>query len=422
MLAELPVELLGGIVSYGSTKDLFNLRLTSRLLHNSLSEAFGRRFFQQRTHHYTTRSLQLLLELSQSVSIQNALKELTIVAVEPLYRDDDALQQLLRPQVIGKRAESLWHQNRHRRSTSKPPPFPDVAGFSSDWRALQESINEQCASMLKEALTNLFARAQQTPPMLLLRYEPRKWDGYRYKFDTPAALAQFVGADDSYLGVNEPVKTLTPILSTASEIGYPTAGIELGRGSHNHHWGVSTFEPLMKVSPSALANLRRLDIALTMTAADLHDDRDEGLRYMMSLSASLAELNITFDHKDRCFLTSEYMTTWAHCVSDAPLTSLSITNGHMSADGLGKLLEPHSGTLRSLQLHYVSFGDDDEPLAMLERLSGFPMLDTLDLVGLARRGTDVAIDMETLGSVFSARGRAAVRELWRKFMVGYCVE
>jgi hypothetical protein len=421
MLAELPVELLGGIVSYGSTKDLFNLRLTSRLLHNSLSEAFGRRFFQQRTHHYTTRSLQLLLELSQSVSIQNALKELTIVAVEPLYRDDDALQQLLRPQVIGKRAESLWHQNRHHRSTSKPPAFPDVARFSSDWLALQESINEQCASMLKEALTNL-ARAQQTPPMLLLRYEPRKWDGYRYKFDTPAALAQFVGADDSYLGVNEPVKTLTPILSTASEIGYPIAGIELGRGSHNHHWGVSTFEPLIQVSPSALANLRRMDIALTITAADLDDDRDEGLRYMLSLSASLAELNIAFCHKDRVLLTSEYMTTWAHCVSDAPLTSLSITNGHMSADGLGKLLEPHSGTLRSLQLYYVSFGDDDEPLAMLERLSGFPMLDTLDLVGLARRGTDVAIDMETLGSVFSARGRAAVRELWREFMVGYCVE
>ena len=143
---------------------------------------------------------------------------------------------------------------------------------------------------------------------------------------------------------------------------------------------------------------------------------------MLSLSASLAELTIIFCPGDRCFLTSEYMTTWAHCVSDAPLASLSITNGHMSADGLGKLLEPHSGTLRSLQLYYVSFGDNDDLRPMFERLSTFPMLDTLDLMGLAQRGTDVAIDLETLGSVFSARGRAAVKKLWRKSMFGYCVE
>lgn len=143
---------------------------------------------------------------------------------------------------------------------------------------------------------------------------------------------------------------------------------------------------------------------------------------MLSLSASLAELTIIFCPGDRCFLTSEYMTTWAHCVSDASLASLSITNGHMSGDGLGKLLEPHGGILRSLQLYYVSFGDNDDLRPMFERLSTFPMLDTLDLMGLAQRGTDVAIDLETLGSVFSARGRAAVKKLWRKSMFGYCVE
>lgn len=421
MLAELPVELLSVITSYGSRKDLFILRLTSRLLHNSLSEDFYRRYFQQRTHHYTTRSLQLLLKFSQSERIQNALKQLTILGVEPIYRDDDALQQLLRPQVIGKRAESLWRQNRHHRSTSRPPPFSNVTAFRADWLALQESINEQCASMFKEVLANL-ARFEQPPPMLSLRYVPRKWDGYRYKFDTPAALAQFVGADTLSLGVDEPVETLAPIFSTASEIRYPIAEIELGRGSHSHHWRLSKFERLMEVSPSALANLRKLDIAITVTAADLHDGRDEVLRYMLSLPASLAELTVTFCPGDRCFLTCEYMTTLAHCLSDAPLTSLSITNGHMSSDGLGKLLEPHSGTLRSLQLYYVSFGDNDDPYPLFERLSKFPMMDSLDLIGLTRRGADIAIDMETLGSVFSARGRAAVKELWRKFMACYCVE
>jgi hypothetical protein len=116
------------------------------------------------------------------------------------------------------------------------------------------------------------------------------------------------------------------------------------------------------------------------------------------------------------------VSAWAHCISDALPTSLSITNRHMYSDGLGKLSESHSGTLRSLQLHYVSYGDDDDPVAMPERLSAFPMVDTLDLIGLARRSTDIAVDMETLGSVFSARGRVDVRELWRKFMGRYCVE
>lgn len=151
MLTELPVELLGSIASYGYRTDLFNLRLTSRLLHTSFSDDFDRRFFRDRTHHYSTRSLKLLLEISKSVRTRKAVKRLTIVAVEPLYRDVDALQTPIRPQVIKKRAEQLARQNRHHRSTSKPPPVSDIATFSSEWLALQDSINEQCASMFEEA-------------------------------------------------------------------------------------------------------------------------------------------------------------------------------------------------------------------------------------------------------------------------------
>ena len=421
MLTELPVELVEKIVSHGTKRELFNLRLTSRQLQTSLSDSFYHRFFLELTHHYTIRSLKLLLEISRAARIRDAVERLVIVAVEPLYRDVDALQKPIRPQVIKKRAESLARQNRHHRSTSQLPLVSDTAEFSSGWLSLQESINEQCASMFKGALAN-FGRAQQ-PASLFLRYVPSEWDGYGFGFETPAALARFVGAADaSYFGLDEPMRTLVPIFSMASEAGLLIAGIEVGRGSHNRHWGVSAFEPLLQVPPSALADLRELKMALTMTAADLDNEQDEGFRYMLSLAAELAELNIAFCHRDRCFLASGYMSTLAHCISDVPLTSLSITNGHMSSDGLSKLLEPHRTTLRSLQLRFVSFGDDDDSSQMFERLSTFPMLVALELVGLTQRGADVAIDMETLGSFFSARGRTAVKELWRKFLACYCVE
>jgi hypothetical protein len=421
MLTELPVELVESIASHGTKRELFNLRLTSRQLQTSLSGSFYRRFFRELTHHYTTRSLKLLLEISRVARVRDAVKRLTIVAVEPLYRDVGALQKPIRPQVIKKRAESLARQNRHHRSTSKPLPVSDTTEFSSGWLSLQESINAQCASMFKDALANL-ARARQ-PASLFLSYRPSKWGGYGFRFDTPAALARFVGAADaSYFGLDEPVRTLVPLFSMASEAGLLIAGIELGRGSHNRHWGVSTFEPLLQVPPAALADLRKIKIALTMTSADLDNERDEGLRYMLSLAASLAELNISFFQRDRYFLTSRYMSTLAHCISDAPLTSLSITNGHMSSDGLSKLLEPHRTTLQSLQLCFVSFGDDDDSSLVFEQLSTFPMLANLELVGLTQRGADIAIDMETLGSFFSARGRTAVEEPWRKFLACYCVE
>jgi hypothetical protein len=421
MLTELTVELVDSIASYGTKRELFNLRLTSRQLQTSLSDTFYRRFFQERTHHYTIRSLKLLLQISQAARTRDAVKRLVIMAVEPLYRDVDALQKPIRPQVIKKRAESLARQNWHHRSTSKPSPVSDTAEFRSGWLSLQESINEQCASMFKEALANL-ARARR-PASLFLRYIPSEWDGYGFGFETPAALARFVGAADaSYFGLNEPVRTLLPVFSMASEAGFLIAGIELGRGSHNRHWGVSGFEPLLQVPPSALADLCKITVALTMTAADLDNERDEGLRYMLSLAAGLVELYITFSQRDRCFLTSGYMSTLAHCISDAPLTSLSITRGHMCSDGLSKLLEPHRTTLLSLQLRFVSFGDDDDSSLMFERISTFPMLVALELVGLTQRGADVAIDMGILGSFFGARGRTAVKELWRKFLACYYVE
>jgi hypothetical protein len=421
MLTELTVELVDSIASYGTKRELFNLRLTSRQLQRSLSDTFYRRFFQELTHHYIIRSLKLLLQVSQAARIRDAVQRVVVVAVEPLYRDIDALQKPIRPQVIKKRAESLARQNRHHRSTSQLPPVWNATEFSSGWLSLQESINEQCALMFKETLAN-FARAQQ-PVALFLRYVPSEWDGYGSSFDTPAALARFVGAADaSCFGLNEPVRALLPVFSMASEAGLPIAGIELGRGSHNRHWGVSAFEPLMQVPPSALADLCKITVALTMTAADLDNERDEGLRYMLSLAAGLVELYITFSQRDRCFLTSGYMSTLAHCISGAPLTSLSITRGHMCSDGLSKLLEPHRTALLSLQLRFVSFGDDDDSSLMFERISTFPMLVALELVGLTQRGADVAIDMGTLGSFFGARGRTAVKELWRKFLACYYVE
>lgn len=417
MLGELPVELLSSIISYGYRSDFFNLRLTSRLLYTSLSDDFNRQIFRKRTHRYTTRSLERLLEISQVARLRDSIEQLTIVAVDPLHRDADALQKLLR---VKKRAESLERQNRlHRSTSSKPPTVEDIDRFSSDWLALQEAINRECASLLREALINLL-RAQQ-PATLLLRYTLAQWDGYGFKFASPGTLAQFVGADVLHFAPGAPVPTLAPLLSMASEMEYSISGIDLSPGSRNHSWPIWAFEPLMEVSPSAFAHLRRLTIALTMADANVDDVRDEGFRYMMSLSALFAELNITLLPGERCFLTFDYMSAWAHCISDAPLTSLRFTNGYMSAGGLGKLLESHSETLESLQLHYVSFGDNDDSFAVFERLSTFPMLDTLDLIGLTQRNMDIAIDMETLGSVFSARGGTAVKELWRKFMVSYCV-
>jgi hypothetical protein len=361
--------------------------------------------------------LEQLLKISQIARIRDAIKQVTIVAVDPLYRDADALQKLLR---VKKRAESLVRQNRQHRSSSKPPTVSDVARLSCDWLALQEAINRQCASLLKEILINLL-RAQQ-PAMLLLRHEPSQWDGYGFKFKERGALAHFVGADILHFTPDEPVPTLAPMFSMASETGYPITGIEFGRGSRSHHWPMWTFEPLMQVPPFALAHLRRLTMALTTAVVNLDAVRVEGFRYMLSLSASLAELDISFLSRERCYLTFDYMSTWAHCISDAPLTSLRFTNGHMSAKGLGKLLESHSETLQILHLYHVSFGDDVGSFAIFERLSTFPMLITLDLICLTQHGRDIAINMETLGSVFSARGRTAVKDLWRKFLASYCVE
>jgi hypothetical protein len=56
MLTDLPVELLSTIASHISNSDLFNLRLTSRILYAGLADDFDR-FFQDRTHLYTVRSL-----------------------------------------------------------------------------------------------------------------------------------------------------------------------------------------------------------------------------------------------------------------------------------------------------------------------------------------------------------------------------
>jgi hypothetical protein len=104
MLAELPIELLSSITSYGLKTELLNLMLTSRLLHASLLDEFDRKFFQKRIYHHTTHSLDLLLKILQVARLRDSIKQLTIVAIEPIFQDADALQKLLR---MEKRAESL---------------------------------------------------------------------------------------------------------------------------------------------------------------------------------------------------------------------------------------------------------------------------------------------------------------------------
>jgi hypothetical protein len=88
----------------------------------------------------------------------------------------------------------------------------------------------------------------------------------------------------------------------------------------------------------------------------------------------------------------------------------------MSASGLGELLLSHSSTLRNLQLHYVSFGPRDVPLAVFEKLSASLVLDSLELFGLTQDEVEVAMDRKTLSSCFGARGKVAVADLWWEFI------
>jgi hypothetical protein len=86
------------------------------------------------------------------------------------------------------------------------------------------------------------------------------------------------------------------------------------------------------------------------------------------------------------------MAVLRDCFSNKTLTSISLTRGHMSANGLGKLLESHSQTLQDLQLRYITFGDGDNFMAMFAQICAFTNLDSLDMIGLRQGGVKLKVD------------------------------
>jgi hypothetical protein len=92
MFTDLPVELLSTIASHISSSDLFNLRLTSRILCAGLVDDFDR-FFQDPTHLYTVRGLESLVQISRVPRLRNAIKRLTVVVSQFFYWDPDAIEK-----------------------------------------------------------------------------------------------------------------------------------------------------------------------------------------------------------------------------------------------------------------------------------------------------------------------------------------
>jgi hypothetical protein len=430
MLTSLPEELLVIISNYGSIEDIYSLRRTSHTLHANLANEFNRRYFHDYTQNYTTQDLKKLSQVLRVPGIRNAVKHLKIEAVDTPHRDDTAFRRFIRTCVLGERARTPPPKRRSslelRRSLSPRRiynllPTPRVADFDPRelsemralglrWPALQESVDAYCAKLFLPAMVDL-AQARM-PTTLSLLYRGTKLDGYGTAIDKPAALAERLGLSVSQLGLRDPARALAPIMSMAAEAGCPIVALDFG----NQFCGIRTLEPLIHVPPFAFAHIRKLSIALSVTAADLDDDHDEPLRYLLPLATSLEELVITFRRGYHCFLTSSYMATLTHCLSDAPLKNISIVNGCMSASGLGALLLSHSSTLRSLQLHYVSFGPRDVPLAVFEKLSTSLVLDSLELFGLTQDELEIAMDRKTLSSCFGARGKVAVADLWWEFI------
>ena len=435
MLTGLPEEILTLISSYGSIEDIYSLRRTSRALYANLADEFNRRYFHDYTQHYTAHSLKKLSQVLRVPGIRNAVKHLEIEVVDTPRRDDKAFRRFIRTHVLGERAKvppsddllrglsvSRMSLSRSPRRNSDPlpqplhaavdPPHPsEKHDLSLRWLALQESVDADCAKHFLPAMVEL-AHAR-TPTTLSLRYQVTEWDDFGTGIDKPAGLTRIIDLSVSQLGFRDPAKTLAPIMSMAAEAGCPIVALDFG----NQFCEMITLKPLMQVPPFAFAQIRKLSIALTVRAAD--DDHDEPLRYLLSLATSLEELAITFCRGDRCFLTSAYMATLTHCLSDAPLTHISITNGNMSAEGLGELLLSHSSTLRNLQLHYVSFGVQDASFAMFEKISASLVLDSLELFGVMQDGLEIAMDRKTLSSCFGARGKVAVADLWWEFMACY---
>jgi hypothetical protein len=290
-----------------------------------------------------------------------------------------------------------------------PSPVPWFSG--SDWLALRDSIHEQCAGLFSDALTEL-ARTNELE-MLSLRYHTTEWT------DSPAQLLARLGCHGH--SPLDPAETLASILSLTPKQGWPIhiASLDLGSDSHNIFDGIKALEPLIQVPPATLAGIRQLSLPLTVTDNDLKDGSDEAFRYLLSAPTSLAELNITFCETERCFITSAYMAVVAECLSNARVISISIAHGNMSAVGLGNLIKSQGRTLQSLKLRHISFSDGDNSWAMLSQIRASTMLTSLELFDLTHGDSPIAMDCKAPGSSFSARGNAAVQDLWRHYMACY---
>jgi hypothetical protein len=344
-----------------------------------------------------------------------------VVVSQFFYRDPDAIQKHIEDREAVKdlkvphaRPEQgrIYRSERtsglippHQTMSIPPPPHPWFSG--SDWLALRDSIHEQCKGLLTDALDEL-AQADKLAMLSLRRYEI----GFA---DAPAQLPRVC----QYYSRLDPAERLALILSLTSKRGWPIAALDLEPGCPLIQHGMRALKPLMQVPPTTLAGIRQLSLAPAVTADELADGSDEAFRHLLSVPTALAELNIIFDERNRCYFNSAYMAIIAECLSNAPLTSTSITEAHLSAAGLGNLLESQGRTLQSLRFRRIYFSGGDNSWAMLGQVRASTMLRSLELFDLTHGDSPIAMDWKAPGSSFSARGKAAVQDLWRHYMACY---
>jgi hypothetical protein len=139
------------------------------------------------------------------------------------------------------------------------------------WLSLLKYVNTQCTNLLSSELVGL-AQAHRSV-VLSLRFQASDWKILMYMADLgePAELAKVLGVDISQFWSEDPVQTLTPILSLAAEVGLSIDILDSG----SRFCSVGSLEPLMEVALSALASIRKLSMPLTVTAADLDDGFDK---------------------------------------------------------------------------------------------------------------------------------------------------
>jgi hypothetical protein len=195
MLTGLPVGLLSTIASHISNPDMFNLRLAPRILCAGLADDFDH-LFQDRIHLYTVRSLKSLVQISRVPRLRNAIRRLTVVVSQLFYRDSDAIQKHIEAREAVKdlrvpyappEQRRIYRSGRtsgllppHQTMSIPPPAHPWFSG--SDWLALRDSIHEQCADLLSDALAackacgiaNFLSATATTLGRCLTKFVPRR--------------------------------------------------------------------------------------------------------------------------------------------------------------------------------------------------------------------------------------------------------